>query len=238
MKRRRALSIVQQPPSAFAGFRFPPEVILLAVRWYLRFGLSYRDLEELLSERGIEVDHVTLYRSVQRFTPILMNAAGPCRHGVSSRWFVDETYVKVSGSWRYVYRAVDENGQVIDVFVSKKRDIKSATRFFATAIGVHGRPTEVTTDRSRALAGAITELLPDALHDTTQYANNRVEADHGRLKARLQPMRGLKRDRTASVIMRGHAFIQNVRRGHYELGVDALPGMTLAAAFDELALAI
>jgi IS6 family transposase len=238
MKRRRAPSNIQQPVSAFAGFRFPPEVILLAVRWYLRYGLSYRDLEELLAERGIEVDHVTLYRWVQRFTPILMNAAGPCRHAGTGHWFVDETYVKVSGSWRYVYRAVDEQGQFIDVFVSKKRDTRAAKRFFAGAIGAHGRPTEVTTDRPRALAGAITELLPNALHDTTQYANNRVEADHGRLKARLRPMRGLKRDRTASVIMRGHAFVQNVRRGHYELGVDALPGLVLAAAFDELAMAI
>ena len=81
-------------------------------------------------------------------------------------------------------------------------------------------------------------LLPDALHDTTQYANNRVEADHGRLKARLRPMRGLKQDRTASVVIRGHAFIQNLRRGHYELGIDARPGLTLAAAFDELAQVI
>jgi IS6 family transposase len=208
------------------------------VRWYSRYGLSYRDLEELLAERGIEVDHVTLYRWVQRFTPILVSAAGPCRHAVSSRWFVDETYVKVSGTWRYVYRAVDEEGQVIDVFVSKKRDMTAAARFFSGAIGAHGKPTEVTTDRSRALAGAITKLLPFALHDTTQYANNRVEADHGRLKARLRPMRGLKRDQTASVIMRGHAFIQNLRRGHYELGVDALPGLVLAAACDELAMAI
>jgi transposase-like protein len=238
MKRRGLARPIRPPSSAFSGFRFPPEVILLAVRWYLRSGLSYRDLEELLAERGIQVDHVTLYRWVQRFTPILANAAGPCRHGVTRRWFVDETYVKVSGTWRYVYRAVDEQGQVIDVFVSKTRDTKAATRFFASAIGVHGAPTEVTTDRAPALARAITELLPVALHDTTQYANNGVEADHGRLKSRLQPMRGLKRDRTNSVVMRGHAFVQNLRRGHYELGVDALPGMTLAAAFDELALAI
>jgi transposase, IS6 family len=236
MKRRRPIRPIHQPNSAFSGFRFSPEVILVAVRWYLRYGLSYRDLEELLAERGIEVDHVTLFRWVQRFTPILATAAGPCRHAVSSRWFVDETYVKVSGSWRYVYRAVDEQGQVIDVFVSKKRDTKAADRFFANAVGVHGAPSEVTTDRSPVLARALTELLPFALHDTTQYANNRIEADHGRLKARLRP--GLKRDRTASVVIRGHAFIQNLRRGHYELGVDALPGMTLAAAFDELALLI
>jgi IS6 family transposase len=89
---------VQPPNSAFAGFRFPPEVILIAVRWYLRYGLSYRDLEELLAERGIEVDHVSLFRWVQRFTPLLVDAARPCRHSVGGHWFVDETYVKVSGT--------------------------------------------------------------------------------------------------------------------------------------------
>jgi transposase-like protein len=96
------------PSSAFAGFRFPREIIVLAVRWYLRFGLSYRDVEELLAERGIEVDHVTVYRWVQRFTPLLAEAAQPCRHAVGDRWYVDETYVKVAGRWRYVYRAVDQ----------------------------------------------------------------------------------------------------------------------------------
>jgi transposase-like protein len=124
---------IHQPSSGFAGFRFPPEVILIAVRWYLRYGLSYRDLEELLAERGVEVDHVTLFRWVQRFTPQLVEAARPCRHAVEGHWFVDETYVKVPGTWRYVYRAVDQNGQVIDVFLSKRRDLNAATRFFAAA---------------------------------------------------------------------------------------------------------
>ena len=95
-------------PSGFTGFRFPAEVILLAVRWYLRYGLSYRDLEELLAERGIQVDHVTLYRWVQRFTPVLIDAARPMRHTVGDQWFVDETYVKVAGVWHYVYRAVNK----------------------------------------------------------------------------------------------------------------------------------
>jgi len=238
MKRRRLIRPIHQPDSAFSGFRFPPEVILIAVRWYLRYGLSYRDLEELLAERGIEVDHVTLFRWVQRFTPLLVEAARPCRHAVGGHWFVDETYVKVAGSWRYVYRAVDQNSQVIDVFLSRKRDLNAATTFFTTAIRSHGEPAEITTDRAHALVRVVAKLLPVALHDTTQYANNRVEADHGRLKAKLHPMRGLKRDRTASVIIRGHAFIQNLRRGHYELGVDALRGMTLAAAFDELAMVV
>jgi len=221
--------------SAFAGFRFPPEVIVLAVRWYLRFGLSYRDLEELLAEREIQVDHVTLFRWVQRFTPLLVEAARPCRHAVGFRWFVDETYVKVSGRWRYVYRAVDEHGQVIDVMVSPRRDSVAARRFFTTALTAHGVPDEVVTDLSPTLESVIGDLLPDAFHNTGQYANNRVECDHGRLKARLRPMRGLKTDRTARVLIRGHAFMQNLRRGHYALGVDARSRhLRVAAAFDEL----
>src|SRR5947209_14885681 len=138
MKRRWICPPIQTGSAAFAGFRFPPEVILLAVRCYLRFGLSYRDLEELLAERGIDVDHVTLYRWVQRFTPLLVDAARPCRHAVGGRWFVDETCVKVSGWWRYVYRAVDQHRQVIDVLVSSKRDAAAAKRFFARAIASHG----------------------------------------------------------------------------------------------------
>src|SRR5215204_5084175 len=121
--------------SAFAGFRFPSDVIVVAVRWYLRFGLSYRDIEELLAERGVEVDHVSVYRWVQRFTPLLAEAARPCRHAVGDRWFVDETYVKVAGQWRYVYRAIDQFGQVIDVFVSPRRDVRAARRVLERAIG-------------------------------------------------------------------------------------------------------
>ena len=95
---------------------------MLAVRWYLRFGLSYRDLEELLAERGVEVDHVTISRWVQRFTALLTEAARPCRHAMGDRWQVDETYVKVAGRWRYVYRAIDQFGRVIDVLVSPRRE--------------------------------------------------------------------------------------------------------------------
>jgi transposase-like protein len=209
-------------------------VIILAVRWYLRYGLSYRDLEELVAERGVEVDHVTLFRWVHQFTRLLVDAARPCRHAVTGRWFVDETYVKVSGVWRYVYRAVDERGQVIDVYVSPRRDIAAARRFFTTAITAHGEPDEVVTDLARALETVLEELVPDAFHNTEQYANNRVECDHGRLKARLRPMRGLETDRTAQVAIAGHAFMQNVRRGYYELGVEAEPRLRVADAFSEL----
>src|SRR6185436_6748037 len=134
MKRRSCRRPINATSEAFKGFRFPPDVILLAVRWYLRYGLSYRDVEELLGERGVDVDHVTIFRWVQRFTPLLIDAARPCRHAIGDRWFVDETYVKVGGAWPYVYRAVDQFGQVIDVQVSQHRDLAAARRFFEVAL--------------------------------------------------------------------------------------------------------
>ncbi len=129
---RRA--VVPVPPrSAFAGGRFPPDVIVLAVRWYLRFGLSYRDVEEPLAERGIEVDHVTVHRWVRRCTPLLVEADRFCRRRVGDRWHVHETYVKVAGRWVYLYRAVGQFGQVIDVYASARRDSEAARRFFQRA---------------------------------------------------------------------------------------------------------
>ena len=107
---------------------------MVAVRWYLRYGLSYRDIEELLAERGIEVDHVSVYRWVERFAPLLADAARFTRHAPGDRWFVDETYVKVAGVWRYVYRAIDQHGQVIDVLVTSRRDAAAARRFFTGAL--------------------------------------------------------------------------------------------------------
>ena len=179
-----------------------------------------------------------MYRWVKRFTPLLIDAARPCRHAVGDRWFVDETYVKINGLWRHVYRAVGQHGQVVDVFVSRHRDIPSARTFFTTSLTAHRSPAAVITDRATALANVIGELIPAAFHNTGQYENNRCECDHGRLKARLRPMRGLKTDRTASVVIRGHAFIQNVRRGLSELAVEASPKDRLATAFVQLMLAI
>jgi transposase-like protein len=162
----------------FAGFRFPPDVIVLAVRWYLRFGLSYRDVEELLAERGIQADHVTIYRWMLRFTPLLADAARPCRHRLGDRWQVDETYVKVAGQWRYVYRAIDQFGQVIDVFVSPRRNIKAAQRFFEQAIGTTKiAPAEVTTDQAPVYPAVLEDLLPAALHRT-----DRVRQQSGRVR--------------------------------------------------------
>ena len=158
--------------SVFAGFRFPPEVISLAVRWYLRYGLSYRDVGELLAERGITVDHVTIYRWVQRFTPEFIEAARPCRHAPGDRWFVDETYLKVAGKWTYLYRAVDQHGQVIDVLLSVRRDLAAARRFFPRALRAGTVPAEVTTDRAPFYPRVLDELVPSALHTVGQYANN------------------------------------------------------------------
>ncbi len=185
---------------AFAGFRFPREVFSVAVRWYLRYGLSYRDVEELLAERGVTVDHVTVYRWVQRFTPEFVEAARPRRHVPGDRWFVDETYVKVNGRWSYLYRGLDQYGQVIDVWLSARRDLSAARAFFTRALATGAVPVEVTTDRAPAYLRVLDELVPTAMHDTERYANNRVEADHGRLKARLRPMRGLKTFRSARIL--------------------------------------
>jgi transposase, IS6 family len=212
---------------------------VLAVRWYLRFAISYRDVEELLAERGIEVDHTTIYRWVQQFTPLLAEAARPCRHTVGNRWQVDETYTKVTGQWRYVYRAIDQFGQVIDVFVSPRRDATASLRFFQQAIAATKvMPVEVVTDKAAAYPIVLDEVLPAVWHRTERYANNHIECDHGRLKAWLRPMRGLKQDRSARVVVAGHALVQNIHRGHYELAVEAPANRRVAVAFDDLAMAI
>ena len=134
--------------------------------------------------------------------------------------------------WRKV-ALVSEGGAM----VSARRDLRAARRFFATALRAHGEPVEVVTDRAPALRAAIEGLMPAAFHNTEQYANNRVECDHGRLKARLR-LRGLKHDHTARVIMRGHALMQNLRRGHYELGIDVRHHRRIETAFTKLAQTI
>jgi DDE domain len=136
----------------------------------------YRDVEELLAERGITVDHVSIFHWVQRFTPLLAEAARPCRHRVGDRWWVDETYVKVSGRWRYVYRAIDQFGQVIDVYVSPRRDGGAARCFFTRALATTKVvPVEVTTDKAAVYPQVLDELAPGAWHCTELYANNRKQ---------------------------------------------------------------
>ena len=175
---------------------------------------------------------------MQRFTPEFIEAARPGRHAPGDRWFVDETYVTVAGRWTYLYRAIDQYGQVIDVLLSVRRDLAAARRFFTRALQAGTIPAEVTTDRAPAYPRVLDELIPSALHNVERYANNPVETDHGRLKARLRPMRGLKRHRSVRIISAGHAFVQNLRRGHYELATD-IPGRhRIPAVFDELVMTI
>ena len=141
--------------------------------------------------------------------------------------------------WRYVYRAVDQYGQVIDVLVSTRRDAAAARRFFTRVLRtVKVCPVEVVTDAAPVYPGVLEELLPAAWHHVEQYANNPIEADHGQLKRRLRPMRGLQTDRTAQVVIAGHALVQNLRRGHYDIALDNPPATRLAAAFTGLARAI
>jgi transposase, IS6 family len=160
-RRRRRVEV---PPSGFAGLRFPAEVILLAVRWYLMFGLSYRHREELLAERGI--DHVTLYRWVHRFTPQPVDAARASRHSGGDRWFVDETYLKVSGRLEVPLpggRPV-RPGHRRDA-LGQPCDAKAARRFFHAALHCADRPVEVTTDRAAIYPPVLDELLPGAFHE-------------------------------------------------------------------------
>jgi transposase-like protein len=145
---------------------------------------------------------------------------------------------KIAGRWIYLYRAIDQFGQVIDVLVSEKRDLAATRRFFTRALDHAPSPIEVTTDRAAAYPRVLDELVPAACHVTEQYGNNSIEADHGRLKSRLRSMRGLKQLRCARVITSGHAFIQNIRRGHYELGAEETVNLRVLAAFDELVMAI
>ena len=224
--------------SVFAGFRFPPEVISVAIRWYLRYSLSYRDVEELLAERGITVDHVTVYRRVQRFTQEFIEAARPCRHAPGDRSFVDEAYVKIAGQLTYLYRAVDQHGQVIDVLLSRRRDLAGARRFLTGALRAGTVPVEVTTDRAPVYLRVLDELVHSALHTVEQHANNPIEADHGQLKARLRPMRGLKHRRSVWVLAAGHAFVQNLRRGHYDIATETPGRDRLRVVFHDLALTI
>lgn len=152
-----------------------------------------------------------------------------------NRWFVDETYVNVAGRGTYLYRAVDQFGQVIDVLLSARRDAAAARNLFAQALRFGPVPVEVTTDRAPVYARVVDDLARGNRHVTKQYANNVIEADHGRLKSRLRRMRGLKRQASTRTISAGHAFVQNLRRGHYAITADVAVHDRVRVAFDELA---
>jgi transposase-like protein len=158
--------------SAFSGYRFPDEVIALAVRWYLRFRLSYVDVAEWLAERGITVDPSTIYDWVHAFTPRFIDVARRYRHRVGRRWRVDETLFKIGGRWRYAFRAIDEDGQIVDVLLSDHRDAASARAFFDQAImSTDVTPARVITDKAKCYSPALRTVLPGVEHRSSHYLN-------------------------------------------------------------------
>src|SRR5688500_32192 len=171
--------------SAFSGYRFSDEVIAIAVRWYLRFRLSYADVAEWLAERGVTVDPSTIYDWVQAFTPRFIDAARTHRSPVGTRWRVDETLLKIGGRWRYVFRGLDEHGQIVEVYLSDHRDAASARAFFDRAIATtEVMPTRVTSDQATCYPPALRALMPAAEHCCSKDMNNRLERDHRFLKGR------------------------------------------------------
>ena len=186
----------------FKGRHFEGEIVLWAVRWYCRYPISYRDLESMMTERGVAVDHSTIYRWVQRFAPEMeKRLRWQWRWPRSSSWRVDETYIKVRGQWAYLYRALDKFGNTIDFYLSATRNTKAAKRFLGQALRGWKEwelPEVVNTDKAPTYAAAIAELKAEGKcptetrHRQVKYLNNVVEADHGKLKLLIRPVRGFK----------------------------------------------
>ncbi|MDC9613946.1 IS6 family transposase [Xenorhabdus khoisanae] len=211
---------------AFKRLHYPVDIIAQSVRWYLSYALSLRNLEEMMTERGIEVDHSTLYRWVIRLTPLLGKAFRRHKRPVGRRWRMDETYIKIKGQWKYLYRAVDTAGQTIGFLLTAKRDAPAALRSFRKAIRHHGEPEVVTLDKSRANTTALATLNADRPKEETitirqsKYLNNLVEQDHRNLKRRIRPMLGFKSFRRAQTILAGIELVSMLRKGQYSQSED------------------
>src|ERR687885_325701 len=220
MARQRRVASVRQDP-AFKGRQFTAEVILWAVRWYLMFPISYRDLELMLLDRGVEVDHTTLFRWIQAYAPELEKRVRPHLRACNGSWRVDETYVKVKGRWVYLYRAVDSRGQTIDFLLSAKRDAAAAKRFFRKALGQPHtvNPRTITVDKNPAYPCAITELKANgelwrsSRLRQARFLNNIVEQDHRRPKRLVRPGLGFGRFHTARRTLAGYEAMAMVRKG-------------------------
>src|SRR5215475_9249915 len=181
---------------SFKGAHFPAEIILTSVRWYVAYPLSYRQVEELLEERGVSVDHATIQRWMVKYSPPLEEAFHRRQCPVGRRWRMDETYIRVKGEWRHLYRAVDTTGQTIDFLLTEHRDTEAALRFLTQAICRHGVPEKITIDGSDTNAAAIKRYNEE--HGTkiiirrVKYLNNIVEQDHRGIKRVTRPMLGFK----------------------------------------------
>ena len=203
----------------FKGHRFEKEIILICVRWYVAYPLSYRNLEEMMAERGVQVDHSNIYRWVQKFAPKLEAAfrhpGSKCPVGKS--WRMDETYIKINGQWKYLYRAVDKAGQSVDFLLTAHRDKKAALRFFKKALCQHGLPEKVTIDQSGANTAALQALQKEigATIEIRQnkYLNNLVEQDHRAVKRIIRPMLGFKSFRSAGRTLAGIELMHMLKKG-------------------------
>jgi transposase-like protein len=209
-------------PSLFHGRQFDRSIILLCVRWYITYKLSYRDLVEMMAERGIDLAHTTILRWVRRYVPEFEKRWSCYARPVGTSWRVDETYVRVRGQWNYLYRAVDKQGLAVDFLLSKHRDIAAAKRFFTRAVQQHGAPERITLDGCPATHSAVAELKeskvlrPEVKVWASKYLNNIIEQDHRRVKQRIYPMLGFKNSENATVTISGIELAQKIRKQQFD----------------------
>jgi transposase-like protein len=208
----------------FKWRHYQSEVILLCVRWYLRYALSYRDLKEMMEERGLSLDHTTIYRWVQRYAPELEKRCRPHLRPTNDSYRVDETYVKIKGKWSYLYRAVDSTGQTIDFMLSARRDARAAKRFIRKMLKAasHSSPRVINVDENQAYPPAVEQLKEEGtLPIRTQlrqckYLNDLVEQDHRFIKRRVNAGLGFFSFKTAGRTIKGYEAMHMVREGQIE----------------------
>ncbi|PKF48877.1 IS6 family transposase [Enterovibrio nigricans] len=208
----------------FKGRHFSGQVILWAVRWYCKYGVSYRELAEMLEERSVDVDHITIYRWVQKYAPEIERRLRWCsKPAWASSWQLDETYVKVKGRWMYLYRAITNTGETVEFYLSSTRNAKAAQRFLGKAlrsIKPYNRPRILNTDKDRAYISAIEALSTDnspLQHRRVKYLNNRIESDHGKLKRLINMVRGFQSKRTAYATIKGFEIMRMFRKGQLDI---------------------
>ena len=222
---------------ATKGMRFPIDVILVCIRWYAAYSLSYRQLEEMMEERGVFVDHSSINRWAIRFLPLLEKVFRKYKRPVGRNWRMDETYIKVKGDWKYLYRAVDKQGKTVDFLLTAKRDKAAALRFFDKAMQANGVPEKVTMDKSGANKAAIDEI--NARGETPiivrqiKYLNNIVEQDHRAVKRVTTPMLNFKSFRAAKCVLAGIELMHMIRKG--QLMMEGCNGRSFAGQFYALA---
>jgi len=202
---------MSMPNNPYKRYRFPPEVIQYAVWLYYRFNLSHRDIEDLLAERGIVVSYESIRLWCNKFGPQYAQRLKQRHRGFGDTFFIDEVFVKIRGKQQYLWRAVDQDGEVVDVFLQERRDGSAAKRFFKRLIKTYrGEPRQIVTDKLKSYGVAHRELIPDTIHDTSQYANNRAELSHQPTRVRERGMRRFKSTQQAQRFPGVHAAAHNL----------------------------